>query len=161
MEIKNLARFKKYKTSSPDILFVQKYFSKSMLQNVVGYEKLYLGLQDLNGRFFLLLPIEIPVWYFRLLGADLYKGCLISHVSVAYLLVDTVSVIYFSSITSFQLSVTIAVFESWTNVLFFSTFDVAVCLQSAVSVKETLCLPNIECLFQVPWETDLGSTIMH
>lgn len=61
MEIKNLARFKKYKISSPDILFVPKYFSKSMLQNLVGYEKSYLGLQDLNGTFFLLLPIEIPV----------------------------------------------------------------------------------------------------
>lgn len=61
MEIKDLARFKKYRTPSLDIVFVQNYFSKSVLQNLVGYEKWYLGLQDFNGRFFLLLPIEIPV----------------------------------------------------------------------------------------------------
>lgn len=91
--------------------------------------------------------MEIPVWYSGLLGADLYKGGLISHVSVAFLSVDIMSVIYFSSSSLF--SVMIVVFESWTNVLFFVTLNVAVCLQSVLAVEETLYLPNIECLFQV------------
>lgn len=46
------ARVKKYRTASLGILFVQKYFSKSILQNLVGCEKWYLGLQDFNGIFF-------------------------------------------------------------------------------------------------------------
>lgn len=39
-------------------------------------------------------------------------------------------------------------------------FSVALCLQSAESVEETLYLPDIDCLFQVAWETDLGSSLM-
>lgn len=59
--MKILARFKKYRTSSLDIPFVQKSFSVSILENLVGYEKWYLGLQDFNGLFFPLFPKEIPV----------------------------------------------------------------------------------------------------
>ena len=64
------------------------------------------------GDFFLLLAVEIPVRCSRLFGADLCKGCLISHVLLAFFCVDTMSIIFFSSITSFQLSVTIVASES-------------------------------------------------